>query len=310
MKPELILHIGAPKTGTTAFQNILLENRILLQEMGVLYPLPYYGNNHSRNFFCYTPDFYHISSSYYYQECQPFLRDQISEWRNTVFDEATLKAEGSHDRVILSSEWLFGRDALDVSGMKEIKGRFSDYQVKILCCLREQSAWLRSHYAELIKSGVSRDVHHPFYHNMDNFLILKFLSDELDYERRLDEFALVFGRENVKAIWVEDWADILVPLFQHIGVDPTELSWSKDGFVSNRRMSWAGIASLRVTNRLPVGRHILGRLVKKIDVRVGNTLPRKLLNSIDPMKKRTAEIIKSRYQLSNEAVRKKYSHDE
>lgn len=36
--PDVVLHIGQPKTGTTTFQNLLARNRDRLRESGILYP--------------------------------------------------------------------------------------------------------------------------------------------------------------------------------------------------------------------------------------------------------------------------------
>lgn len=38
MKNTLILHIGTPKTGTTAIQKFLYDNQTLLKEKGFFYP--------------------------------------------------------------------------------------------------------------------------------------------------------------------------------------------------------------------------------------------------------------------------------
>lgn len=48
----LYLHIGTPKTGTTAIQNFLPLNKSLLNEQGFCYPdfgYRYYGVNRYRN---------------------------------------------------------------------------------------------------------------------------------------------------------------------------------------------------------------------------------------------------------------------
>lgn len=39
MKPTLFLHIGRPKTGSTALQHFLMKNRQRLLDNGILYPL-------------------------------------------------------------------------------------------------------------------------------------------------------------------------------------------------------------------------------------------------------------------------------
>ncbi len=37
-RPVLYLHVGLPKTGTSAIQNFLFQNNKILQEQGVFYP--------------------------------------------------------------------------------------------------------------------------------------------------------------------------------------------------------------------------------------------------------------------------------
>ena len=83
------IHVGTPKTGTSAIQVFFTKNRKLLKEKGVCYPnlgFDFPGINSNRNAHCLN--------AYIYDENHKRLRDRERE----TADQALEKLIGMQDR--------------------------------------------------------------------------------------------------------------------------------------------------------------------------------------------------------------------
>lgn len=155
---RLILHAGTQKTGTSAIQASLSENRSALQKEGIFYP-------QSRHIFGGSQTAHH--------EFAHTLAGRTRSHGNLVRQFVTrLKSEARSDEtVLLSSEALYrhvhGYKRWDQLSPREYWVRrlryietvsevLSDFDVEVLLCLRRQDNFAESLYAEGLTKSPSK----------------------------------------------------------------------------------------------------------------------------------------------------------
>jgi len=129
----LLVHIGGPKTGTTAIQTALAENRDALRRHGILYP----GIEINQQLAIYPL----IRIAGY----ENFVSVDPSLWQQMVIDINNWKGH-----VILSGEALF---LSPTEVINEIVENFPSFNVKILITARSGYEIVISHWQESIKAG-------------------------------------------------------------------------------------------------------------------------------------------------------------
>jgi hypothetical protein len=132
-KARLLLHIGGPKTGTTAIQRALAENRQQLREQGFLYP----GTEPNQQFSLFP---LHKIAGF-----ESFISSDASLWRQLVDD--VNKWEGV---VVLSSEILF---SVPTDVVNEILEAFGALQTDVLITSRSIHELVVSQWQEAVKAG-------------------------------------------------------------------------------------------------------------------------------------------------------------
>jgi len=131
-KPELIVHIGMGKTGTSSIQRTLKENKKELKKVGIKY-LGY--------------DLDYCKGPKLTEQCfKPGLKDDKN---HEILTEILLKTLQSHQnnysKLIVSNERLFQRDQY-ASLFKRIVNE--GYRVTIITYLRRPDLWARSAHAQ------------------------------------------------------------------------------------------------------------------------------------------------------------------
>ncbi len=176
MKPELIIHVGRPKVGSTALQAFLNQNRSALAEQGICYPKTglYHGASHhfSLVFLPGLPDY-------------PVVRDIVPDELYTALAEE-ITASGL-SRAVISSEnfWLVKPAKLK----RLVSERFD---VKIVAYLRRQDEVMVSSFIQEIRGGMlSLDT------AMEDYLADQGRLKLLDYDVVLADWEKAFGFENV-----------------------------------------------------------------------------------------------------------------
>lgn len=153
---NLIVHIGAEKTGTTAIQEMLFDNREVLKSNGFML-LECVGENDHRKIpsYCMADDKYDD----YFRKIGIQSLEQKIRFRNELLDNFHNELSCINDEihtVIISSEHLSSR----LNTQAEVL-RFYDLiapyftNVRVLCYLREQVETAVSLYSTGLKSGIT-----------------------------------------------------------------------------------------------------------------------------------------------------------
>ncbi|WP_428311554.1 hypothetical protein [Hydrocarboniphaga sp.] len=139
---KLIVHIGAPKTGTSAIQHFMLRNREALARQGVLYPQG--GMLKSAH---------HLIGA----AIHPLRSKRLgSSSREEVLATAI---HAIHDEIatqqphtlVISTEYLWGK--LSAANVNRLLAAFPGWRVHVVAYLRRQDLLAQSLYVQAVKTG-------------------------------------------------------------------------------------------------------------------------------------------------------------
>lgn len=177
MKPELIVHIGRPKVGSTALQGFLNQNRNALLERGVCYPKTglYHGASHkfSLVFLPGLPDY-------------PVVKDVNPKALYADLAEEIRRSGAS--RAVISSEHFWLVKPTDPAALLK-----RDFDVRILVYLRRQDDVLVSSYVQEVRGGTQ-----SLDRSMDAYLEDPGRLKLLDYDAVLGSWEKAFGRDRIQ----------------------------------------------------------------------------------------------------------------
>ncbi|MFZ3073204.1 MAG: hypothetical protein WA162_08170 [Thermodesulfobacteriota bacterium] len=164
MKKMLYIHIGSPKTGTTAIQEFFYVNRGSLEKAGLLYPV-------------IDEDPFRIRTN---------GRFVSNKELHGKFFEAVKKTRCQ--RTLISEEMLFLNNHLDFLSCEELK----KYDVKVICYLRNCIEYLSSLWGERSKLFNGTWTIAPI--SLEEFLADNSYASDLE---NIYKLADIFGRENI-----------------------------------------------------------------------------------------------------------------
>ena len=236
---SLCLHIGMPKTGTTAIQHFLDQNREALRRNGTLYPT------------CGIPTFQHAALVKSIAEPRyPWVKfnaaiecfDPVA-YVNRMFEECRQK---ECSRILLSSEFFWAAPAMqsDLSYhtvSEENLGYLEDFvsrcgelfrvfdRVQVIVYLRRQDVWLDSFFGQQIKDGFTVPEEQQLLEPRIYLL----------YAENLQLWAREFGEENILVrIYGNQLADVTTDFCQLVGLHCSQLtSPAADAEIVNTRLT-------------------------------------------------------------------------
>ncbi|MCX7568334.1 hypothetical protein OS189_18510 [Sulfitobacter sp. F26169L] len=180
---NIILHIGAAKTGSTALQNTFDAQYDNLLAQGVLFPRSILRRSNLADQ-TRTPG--HLD-----------LLEKLSpDVPSPLFSELEQHA-GQVDRLMLSIENLFHyKDKADLNRLVELlKGK----KIHMIAVLRDQITWLESFYYETVVGGIRNEVKPP------SDLVKTMLEDGiLTYESRLEYLQKLLDAETLTVLPYRD----------------------------------------------------------------------------------------------------------
>jgi len=225
-KPTLYLHIGMPKTATTALQRCLFENRTdLLARQHCLYPC------HAMGWYQQVPIVKSIVRSVFPKAIfnESIADIDTAEWLTSLGEQ---QAASGCRKIIISSEFLWAAPAMQthlkfhgdtdenftcIEGVvRKTKETFSAYDdVKIVVYLRRQDSWLESFFNQQIKIGAVIPAEDAVM-EVKNYLL---------YAKNLKLWAKYFGQEQVLVRFYEAAApDIIGDFCRVAGLDADALN--------------------------------------------------------------------------------------
>jgi hypothetical protein len=167
----IYLHVGLHKTATTALQHFLYSNQQALLDAGIYYPktgLVGKGMHHN-----IPGSLFHASH----------LKHSPKLDFNALLKTLTAEIK-PHERILISSE-VFS-EPIERNRCRLFRD-IAD-EVKIIIYLRRQDLYIESVYGFLVKIG-------KFSNSFSNFKYEKVFN--LDYRIKIEEWAALFGRENI-----------------------------------------------------------------------------------------------------------------
>lgn len=169
LKPDLYLHIGMGKTGTTALQEFFWENRRALKQYGICYP-----------------DYCAVSAAHH--RLSPHIPEFLKEaWRfEPVSDWAPKIARIQSEKILLSSELMaWAKPEVIESFCVELKRWFNVY---VVLYLRRQDNLIMAGYNQQIKAGTQKK---------DIYSVLDLQIDRFDYDKKMLPWVSSLGKEKI-----------------------------------------------------------------------------------------------------------------
>ncbi|MDO4632946.1 MAG: hypothetical protein Q4B01_03715 [Eubacteriales bacterium] len=296
------LHIGMPKTGTTAIQNFMALNRDLLAEKGVSYPdmgFHYPGRGYNRNAFFLHGEGYNAEGA---ERCDwrekpeyPEGMKQLSEL-GRKFETIVISDEGNWwGGVRRKKFWPMLKQDMDAAGL----------ELKVIVYLRRQEDFAQSHYEQRVKEG--------FTHSFEEYLVWKDRAEyPFDYEATLAKIAESVGSENIivrvyeKGQFQGEEHTIFSDFLEIFGLKMAD-GFELENTVRNVSLEGDALELRRALNRVPEMRGVSHRLtldlkrVQEIEDYAWKRGQEMYFASEDAF-----EAFKARYAEGNAAVARKY----
>lgn len=311
MKRRLIIHVGMPKAASTSIQRFLEHHRAhLSHKAGVFYPDTAGLAKHRDAFAQLSARDEEIECIEFYRAhfwYRRYLRDNAIE-RNAFprLMEEILKS--ALDTVVCSTEELWEPNTFNQPALQRIQMECSQLnrEIKIVGVLRDQWSWLTSHYSTLIRSGRHPALPKGPTYTFDQFLWRNWVSGTVDYKRRLQTFADVFGKENVRIMWLEGVAkdQVISSFLELCEIPPLEFHLKTDP--QNQRPSWSAIRAMRWTNRLQIGRVLTSRAILRADEGLHRIFGKSYMNWRPPFDEAMARQIREMFAADNAVLTDEY----
>jgi hypothetical protein len=278
----LDLHIGMPKTGTTAIQNFFAHNRNLLRDkFGTLYPdcgVP--ANQHTalvKSIVAGKYEWAHFNAA-----IDAF--DPVEYVSNVLRSSRQLRCR----KVVMSSEYFWASPVMQAglkyhsleqknygyieSVVNDCKALLSGFaKVRIIVYLRRQDDWIDSFFNQQLKDGFP--IPEP-----DEIAAPK---NYLMYARNLQLWAKYFGKENiiVRSFDHLRMGNVVRDFCEIVGVDSRLLEYQeKDKHSANTKLSAASLQIMRSAIDLDLHPEIRGLLKEVLqDISFRQSLSGKIL---------------------------------
>jgi hypothetical protein len=150
--PDLVLHIGSGKTGTSSIQRLMRRNRGLLLEHGVLFPSSPGPRRHVRFGLYFKTDDELVETRPYRSQGHPSPQAFRETFRTELFAEIEEARPGT---VLISDEALYGSDNASLSRLRAFTDAHAG-RLRLVCYLRRQDDHLVSRYQQVVKTGETR----------------------------------------------------------------------------------------------------------------------------------------------------------
>ncbi len=263
---RLILHIGLPKSGSTAIQQFLSANQSVLREFGLAWCQSLRGPNHVQLAVACSTQINHLSRTVgvHNERDRAALRTRVAKRLEQELD--------NHDTVLVSTEHLSSSLTTpdDVARLASLLAGLTD-DVLVVAVLRRGDYWLPSSYSEAVLNNKEFDLDAEFVHLREPLL---------DHHALLARWQGSFGADAVRLVPMleSDKADpSAVPfrVLDCVGVTPdADTAWQSPPKTAHATLSALGTEMLRtITPRLPRGGLRPGRYRQKVRASIAARFP-------------------------------------
>lgn len=286
IEKKCLLHIGAPKTGSTSLGKFLAHNRNVLKQHDWKYPdvsLRGYGHH----------DLAFLINGAYPEWATPQdrpLDDLLKEFLDETEDCS---------RIILSSENFYLYSQPEKTANILAQAGFSAGTVKVIVYIRRQDEVHMSWYNQAVKAqGYSGSINDCIAETMDLW----------NYEARLKPWAATFGRGNVLVRPYESTTlvqgDICADFLNLADLSTEDFDWPED--VTNTRINRDILEFQRLINRLPLSVQEKRRFHKELIELTAATASTDLFDDSSLLTADQRRKILSSYAASNANVARAY----
>lgn len=180
----LHIHIGTPKTATTAIQSFCKENAKVLEKHGYCYPIfPFYypGNADAHNGKFLLSELFDENGN----------RDRIQEEKN--FREGmdiVLQLFETYDDIVVSDESIWRGMDSEKKGLWQLMKKEAEangFSLHVVVYFRRQDKYYLSHWNQQVKKLRSEETYEEYANRVGRF--------RLDYYAKLERMASVIGKE-------------------------------------------------------------------------------------------------------------------
>lgn len=192
-RPKLLLHVGLPKTATSALQMWCHANTANLRAGGIVYPEPSGETAMPKHQFMMSD----------------LMKNEFSATRKAL-------AEGSGQPMILTTEGLTNHlYDFRPAALKQFRELLSGHAVTVFMVVRDRTKWARSYYKQCAINPEIPQYSYATDKTLDEFVSLQRVQRLLSYETLAEDAGAAFGAENIVVANYEDnWKE---HFFQTIG---------------------------------------------------------------------------------------------
>lgn len=197
---RVILHVGLPKTGTTALQIWCSENREQLGALGMHYPEALGA----------------IKTAKHDQIVRCLLTGHLDPIRDMV-------AEYSESNLLLSMEGLTNHlYDFSPSALEEFRQIFLGFEIHAFMVIRERSAWIRSYYKQCVVNPPNERYHYATPLDLQSFAELPRVKRLANFMSLKDDVRAAYGATRVVVAQYE--GGFMKELFRLIGIEQNDPS--------------------------------------------------------------------------------------
>lgn len=230
----IYLHIGAPKTGTSALQNFFQKNRKILKKKEILY---------SQTGITRTSGQAELA----FQVLELFPERNIDEsiWNNLELEINKFNGE----KILLDSEWFWN---FNQQHIQALVNHLKAYNIKIIVYLRRQDEWVSS----IVLQGTK--LFERTWTSVDDHINALLENNNTNYYNKISNWEKVIGKENIivreynrKKLYNNDiYHDFLKNVF-NMECDDTFITTSED---INPRLDAKASKYKFIVNKLPLSK--------------------------------------------------------
>lgn len=241
---KIYIHVGMPKTGTTALQAFFYKNREILKEKGCIYPLEYGGED------------IEVGGRYLHNDGnlgKLYVDTMLSDEQKA---DKIIELVDKYGCILLSTEriWIRTADNDDVNMLRLLQEKCgTTTEIKIIVYLRRQIEYIESQYKQVVKEKkVNIDIRDYCNKWQD--------SKRADYKYILTLFENIVGKENVvvRVYEKEQFVDknIFADFLQCINI-PMDTRFESISKRANVSLSNSVIELKRMINRVDYDQQII-----------------------------------------------------